>query len=878
MPQRRGVSQVTVGERQVAFRGGGSTGVASAPGAWGQRAFGSVLSQLQGPLEQIGGQLAAEQAKVAEQKSADAGEIYGATTDIADIQLPTGNSVGETAYRRSAILSASLQAEVLARQDIETTAKTLPGKPEEFRKALTANADKFLGGLPEWARGPAAKAYAEYGERKYLELDEQRRQLGADQAGAAALQAHQMYTNDAAHLARQGDWQGAFDKIHQLAEFNDAAGPVAQGGAGALSLMQIETMSQKAMGQIQDAYLTGWVERQKNPRAALKGLQSGKTGDPVTDQVLQASDQQSIDHMARELESNIKQQEAEAKQAAAIARQEAMFEAQGVLQDELAAAADGNTANPSWRSVLTKAYGDKAASMIDRVERTRETAATAKEFATATPEEIAAAVQGVAPIGAGQGSAAPTGPVAGLMEPGNIDLTKRPQVKNADGSVSTVRSMSFEEDGKEVLIPTVSPDGKILSDADAIKLYRETGQHLGKFGSAAEADAYAQNLHKAQEGYYSAGTPGVAQGGAGYEAQAKLHEALTKVAQDTLERRVKDPAGEAMKAFPSISAGFASKDPAQISAAMRESVRVQKEVFGLQDSQIKILPPAAVGQVVDAFKAAPTADERLSVLRTYTSLGDDEMSRRVLGQLEDKGLPPSARFAMEALNEDGEPTRARAIMGGIAVDPKDLPKLGDGKDKDATAAVDAVMAGSGPASISTRTANLSQEPGMFQRAAGERETLLRMTRQYVAGGMEPEEAAAKAESILYGGRGVAGSDDLGHVRAPAGVDPAALTSGLEVARASLDIGYMGPKPSGNPAQDALAQRDWQRYTDDIRSGGIWVEAEGGYSLMDPSGALVRDPADPHKPRVWTADELVKGGVERDSKSPMRGRASFGTFG
>lgn len=87
----------------------------------------------------------------------------------------------------------------------------------------------------------------------------------------------------------------------------------------------------------------------------------------------------------------------------------------------------------------------------------------------------------------------------GLLEPGNVDLANRPRVKNADGSVSTVRSMSFEEDGVEVLVPTVSDDGRIMTDDEAIDAYRKTGRHLGKFSSASDATAYAEALHSQQE-------------------------------------------------------------------------------------------------------------------------------------------------------------------------------------------------------------------------------------------------------------------------------------------------------------------------------------------------------------------------------------------
>ena len=90
----------------------------------------------------------------------------------------------------------------------------------------------------------------------------------------------------------------------------------------------------------------------------------------------------------------------------------------------------------------------------------------------------------------------------GMLEAGNIDLTKRPVVKNADGSISTVRSISVNFDGKEVLIPTVSDDGKILSNAKAIEQYKATGRHLGMFRSPGTATAYAEKLHKQQEKMY----------------------------------------------------------------------------------------------------------------------------------------------------------------------------------------------------------------------------------------------------------------------------------------------------------------------------------------------------------------------------------------
>lgn len=99
------------------------------------------------------------------------------------------------------------------------------------------------------------------------------------------------------------------------------------------------------------------------------------------------------------------------------------------------------------------------------------------------------------------------------LEKGNIDLSKRQGVELPDGSIATIRSISINEDGKEVLIPSIGPKGENWDPktreglASAIEQYKNSGQHLGKFSNAQEADVYAEWLHQQEEIRVSGTTP-----------------------------------------------------------------------------------------------------------------------------------------------------------------------------------------------------------------------------------------------------------------------------------------------------------------------------------------------------------------------------------
>jgi len=96
----------------------------------------------------------------------------------------------------------------------------------------------------------------------------------------------------------------------------------------------------------------------------------------------------------------------------------------------------------------------------------------------------------------------PTASEAGVSEQdviqyGNINLLTRPIVRLKNGSIKTVFSIGIGEtisDGTivQVLIPTISDDGIELNDANAKKLYNQTGRHLGKFISIVASNKYAR--------------------------------------------------------------------------------------------------------------------------------------------------------------------------------------------------------------------------------------------------------------------------------------------------------------------------------------------------------------------------------------------------
>jgi hypothetical protein len=193
-------------------------------------------------------------------------------------------------------------------------------------------------------------------------------------------------------------------------------------------------------------------------------------------------------------------------------------------------AASGAITPVQWGSATSDLYAhEPAESRLGRLKRGAERIVGMKKQADAQKAQADANLNtqrdqtyGVPSQAPTQGSLEPTSPqgqspasmvtqsfqgkdVPGLVAPGNLDITKRPNINNGDGTNSSTFSMSFGTDKGEVLVPGVG-DGvtyppRKLSPAEALDQYKKTGKNFGTFKDVGTANAYAEALHNDQAKY-----------------------------------------------------------------------------------------------------------------------------------------------------------------------------------------------------------------------------------------------------------------------------------------------------------------------------------------------------------------------------------------
>jgi hypothetical protein len=86
--------------------------------------------------------------------------------------------------------------------------------------------------------------------------------------------------------------------------------------------------------------------------------------------------------------------------------------------------------------------------------------------------------------------------IPGMLVKGNINPFDRPIVRDPKtGQDMTVRSVTMTTPNyTQVVLPTISDDGKLMTPQEAYKQYEQTGQHLGEFDNIKNANDYAKQF------------------------------------------------------------------------------------------------------------------------------------------------------------------------------------------------------------------------------------------------------------------------------------------------------------------------------------------------------------------------------------------------
>ncbi|WP_231139250.1 hypothetical protein [Pseudomonas fluorescens] len=570
-----------------------------------------------------------------------------------------------------------------------------------------------------------------------------------------------------------------------------------------------------------------------SPQRAKGYFESFKDTMTAEDQIRASS---GIDQGFRRLAAEARQAQIEARQMQAINR----MELSGRVQDASAAYSQGlDFENPPNFADFKAAYGDKAKDQYESFAKVQALAPAIREFATADPQERQAILDKFNPTrtsaGAFYGDKA-----AGMLEQGNIDLNARPTVKNADGSISTVRSMSANFDGQEVLIPTVSDDGKILSEEDAIKSYLKTGKHLGKFGNPEDATAYAESLHEQQARQYAdGGTPTV---GKGFKEDSQLYQHLTGVAVGLMKQQQTDPAAYVAKYSPIVQQAFAvAQEEGTPEAYQAYAAATVAEQQRLGVAQPQLLPKQAADQFAATFNQQLQGGENAAVLIEQEAQKWGKDFPAVLQQV-GKKLPAEAQVIATGLPKD-----IAERMASVAVVPdKDLDiGLQKGQKDEISQNIQSAMAPFAE-SLQGQIGSTSTYSTMYKAA-------LRTATSYVLQGESPKDAAQRVVDGMVNDK----YDFFGTYRVPKTLDTNAVSRGADRALQTITPDELMPLPGFEGVTDG---ENANQLINAVKSGGQWVPTNdesglaltlNGYQLLGKDG----------KPLIRTWDDLQLKGLQ-----------------